>query len=934
MKTSGVRREPAVDFADLRGHLLETVHEPLPPSLPDRLELHLHGLNVPAGDVRLPRGLLHLFGHALHLLRSLEVGAQALQFHAQAFQLRAVLLLQHLRGWARGGRLLFLRQPGEVHRDGTCGRCSRRRPRLRRRAGRLAAGLRKVLEGLKATSEERDLHVLQHALAQDVGPRVPQDLLLRIQLTELLLHRSDLLPLLLGLPAETLQRLVPVALHREGLLRFGLVSPQLLLQRLDALDEALLLLEQLVHFRLELGRELLRPPARLLLQRLLQHRRLRLHVPQAARKLFGLELHSLLLAPPLALDLPHVVHAHGSAQLGKVPSDSLAQLRLHALQLLSQPLFLLAQAHCLRAERPQRGLGSLQLLLLLAELFLAPLQMRAALAGLGLYPADLVFERRQVSAAIVLQRVDLVKPAVNGGDPGLRSLQLCDVEAGGALARVARVHREVPVLRNGLTVQCHHLAAEAQVSGLPEREVAAVGHRVGEDDVAQEEFERLVVPLVEGDAVEREPQGALVVHEFREPGVQGRHAEVVQRQEGHGREHALLEVLHAPASCLGGVDDDRVQELSQRHVHGDVQALLRGLAEVHHATVHALDGVSQVMAYFGNLPLLLYLALSGGCVLDGVQQLLPLLLELLLLLGTTVRGRLEALELEGALLCLLRLLHRGLGRGLLGLLELGDPPLEVLLPCEALTLVVLCLGALRRQRRDLMLELPGVVTTGGRDALCLALHALELLPLLLREVELALPQVLGEHPLLALKLGLLLLELLELGLGPPGLALDLLGVGVQILDALLQEVDARASCHPLRVDFVELGARGCDSPIGLRRGEVRLRPLALGPLEAVAAALHRRPQGLALRRGCLPLLGGLVQLPRDAVEPEEVEFLLQVLALVLQPPEGVSLVLLLSHALLLVDGVALLREEVPGVVLLLGLLCRQALVLLTEGLRA
>mmetsp|Transcript_78339 Transcript_78339/g.229597 ORF Transcript_78339/g.229597 Transcript_78339/m.229597 type:complete len:540 (-) Transcript_78339:8-1627(-) len=342
----------------------------------------------------------------------------------------------------------------------------------------------------------------------------------------------------------------------------------------------------------------------------------------------------------------------------------------------------------------------------------------------------------------------------------------------------------------------------------------------------------------------------------------------------------------------------------------------------------------EVLADPQELALPLELALVGGGILNGVQQLLPLHLQLLFLLRAAVRDCLKALELTEALLRVPRLMLGGLARGLLSLLEFHEAALEVLLPSQALAPVVLRLRALGRRGRDLVLQLARCVAVGGRDALGLALDALKLLALFLCEAELALGKVVSQRLLLALKFCLLISELLKLGLGPASPALHLRSVAVEVLDALLQEVDARAGSHPLRVHLVELGAGRHDGALGLRGGQVRLRTLPLRPLQALAAALHGRAQLLTFGPRRLPLAPGLIQLPRDAVEPEEVELLLQISAFGLQAPVGVGLILLLDHPLLLIDSVALLREEVPGIVLLLGLLCRQTLVLLAEGLRA
>mmetsp|Transcript_125115 Transcript_125115/g.348154 ORF Transcript_125115/g.348154 Transcript_125115/m.348154 type:complete len:218 (+) Transcript_125115:411-1064(+) len=180
VETCSVGGEAPVDFAYLCRHLLEAVHEALPSGAAHCLELALHVLDLSPCDIRLARSGLHVLRYALQLLHGLQVWAEALQLHTQAFQFSTVLLLQHLgRRPCRGGPLLF-GQRGEINRNGPRSRCRRGRLLLlRRRTGRLGWLHCKVLQGLQAAAEQGHLHVFEHALPQDVRPRAAKHLLLR-----------------------------------------------------------------------------------------------------------------------------------------------------------------------------------------------------------------------------------------------------------------------------------------------------------------------------------------------------------------------------------------------------------------------------------------------------------------------------------------------------------------------------------------------------------------------------------------------------------------------------------------------------------------------------------------------------------------------------------------------------------------------------------
>mmetsp|Transcript_116019 Transcript_116019/g.374748 ORF Transcript_116019/g.374748 Transcript_116019/m.374748 type:complete len:375 (-) Transcript_116019:2076-3200(-) len=374
----------------------------------------------------------------MHLLGGLEVGDEALQLHAQALELRAVLFLQHLGSRANRSSLLLLGQRREVHRD-RAGAAGLRR-RLRWRAGRLARLRDQVLQRLQAALQQGHLHVLQHALPQDVRTRVAERPQLGAHVAHPLLDPEQLVPLLLGLSAEALQREVFGTLHLVALLGARLVALELRLQLLGAVRERALLLAELLDLGLELGQQHAPGAAGLLLEGLLQHLHLGVQVAEPARELVRAGLRGLVLAPPLALELPHIFHAHGGAELRVMACDSLAELCLDVPLLVTEVRLLLVKASHLGAQRLHHRAGARQLLLLLPELVLAPLQARPCLPSFGLSPLNLVAEGCHVAATVRLQGVDLVEPPVDSGHAAPGGLQPREVEAGGTLARGLRVH--------------------------------------------------------------------------------------------------------------------------------------------------------------------------------------------------------------------------------------------------------------------------------------------------------------------------------------------------------------------------------------------------------------------------------------------------------------------------------------------------------------
>lgn len=105
--------------------------------------------------------------------------------------------------------------------------------------------------------------------------------------------------------------------------------------------------------------------------------------------------------------------------------------------------------------------------------------------------------------------------------------------------------------------------------------------------------------------------------------------DVVERQEGLGLEHALLQHLDAAARRLLGVDDDGLHVLAEHLGDGHVVALVRGLAHVDHAVVHAGDVALEVLH-----DLLLLAAARLLVLVDArVAQLRRHLLQLRLQLG-------------------------------------------------------------------------------------------------------------------------------------------------------------------------------------------------------------------------------------------------------------------------------------------------------------
>mmetsp|Transcript_84138 Transcript_84138/g.238696 ORF Transcript_84138/g.238696 Transcript_84138/m.238696 type:complete len:1304 (-) Transcript_84138:58-3969(-) len=926
--------EAAVDLPYLARDLLEAVEELFLPGAAHGLELRLDVLDVLPSDVRLARRGLDVLGDALHLVDGLQVRAQPLEFHPEAVELGAVLVLEHLRRRARRCGLLLLRQEGEVHGDVRGALHGGGRPLLGRSARGLARRLREVLEGLEPAAEHRHLDVLQHALPQGVHARVEQGLLRRPEVPEALLHGHELLPLRLGHLAEARQALLLLALALQALLDFALVLLPLRLEGVPAPGAGGLLLAQLVDLRLELREGVLGRARDPLLQGRREHHQLGLYVAQSPRELVVASLACLPLFLPLPLELPHVVHAHCGAEPCEVAAHRLAEALFNAALLLAQPPLLEAEARGLGVEALDGCFDAAEVFHLLLQLLLAPVQLGLRLVGLALQAPDLVLEGGQVGGAARLGRVDHVQPAVDRLDPLLGRVELGQVELGRALARGVRVHGEVAVLGDGLARERHELAAEAQILQVSEGELPRVRHRVRDDRVTEEELERLRVLLVEGDAGQGEPQGAVVVHDSLEPRVRLGRPQVVQGQERHRREHALLEVAHALAGGRAGVDDDGVQVPADRDVHRDMQPLLRGDAEVDHPAVHARDGAHEALGDLRELALALQLALGRCAILDRVQQLLPLVVQLLLLLlagdgGAPQPRKLGAPLLGPGGLPLVRRAHR-----LLGLLQLGDALLEVAAPPGRLAEVPLGLRLLRRGGADLLLELAHAVAPRGGDAGCLLLQAVELLALLRREVELPLRDALADRALLGLELRLLLLQRLNLPLDLAVLLLVLLGVLVEVLHAALQEGEPAAGGDALRVQAVELRAGGHRRALGLRRREVRLRALPLRRLDLLAPRLELRLEAAALALRLAPRAARVLQLPGDPVEPEHEELAVEVALLGLEAPVLVRLVLLVLDALPLVDGVPLLGEEEPGVVLLLRLLGREPLVLLPVGLRA
>mmetsp|Transcript_21296 Transcript_21296/g.61532 ORF Transcript_21296/g.61532 Transcript_21296/m.61532 type:complete len:792 (+) Transcript_21296:81-2456(+) len=638
----GVGRQPAVDLANLPGDLFEAVEELIPPGLADRLELGVHVLDVPARQVRVVRGRLHVLGDALHLLLRLEVRAEALELHAQPLQLGAVLLLEHLGRGADGRGLLLLGQQAEVDRHRRGG--LRRRP-LRRRAGGLARLLREVLQRLGGAAQQRQLDVLEHALAQHVRARVLQGLLLRPDIAEALLHRHQLLALLLGLLAEPLQNLIPRSLHLQTLLDLLLVFLQLRLQRLDAFHVFLVRRPELIHLGLEFRHELRWGAQGPLLECLLKHGELGLQVALPPTNLVAARLGRFLLLPPLAVNPAHIVHAHGRAELGIVAGDGLANLRLKALMFLAELYLLLGQACGLWPLRFHSCLCCLELASLLPELVLAPLEPRSCLAGLCLGPSHFVLHRRQVRPTSGLQRVDLVEPPVDHPHTALGRLQLAEVEARGALTGGLGVHGQVAILRNRLASKSHHFAAKAHLLHITEGQVPTIGHGVGKHDVAQQEFKGPGKLLVEVDTVERKPQRALAVHKLLKPWVRGCRPQIVEGQEGHGGQHALFQVFHTSPGNLARLHHDRIQELAHGHVHCNVQPLLCWMAEIDHTAVHARNRAREVRADLRHLALALQLPFGRGDVLDRVHKLAPFVLQLLLLVSAAGGRPADALEL-------------------------------------------------------------------------------------------------------------------------------------------------------------------------------------------------------------------------------------------------------------------------------------------------
>mmetsp|Transcript_81937 Transcript_81937/g.206141 ORF Transcript_81937/g.206141 Transcript_81937/m.206141 type:complete len:232 (+) Transcript_81937:2155-2850(+) len=231
-----------------------------------------------------------------------------------------------------------------------------------------------------------------------------------------------------------------------------------------------------------------------------------------------------------------------------------------------------------------------------------------------------------------------------------------------------------------------------------------------------------------------------------------------------------------------------------------------------------------------------------------------------------------------------------------------------------------------------MLQLPHAVAAGCSDPLRLPLHALELLLLVGREPQLPLRHALPQFAFFCLQPALLLLQQVDLCLQLLALVDVLVVARLQVLDPLLQEVEAAPGRDTLRVEPVQLRPRLQHGPVRLLRRQVRLRALPVGGVDALLLRVQRCLHLASLARGLHPGGGRLVQLLGDAMEAEEVELALQAVARGLHPPVLVGLLLLVRHSLLLVEGVALFREEIPRVVLPLSFLGRQALVVLLEGL--
>mmetsp|Transcript_23018 Transcript_23018/g.66734 ORF Transcript_23018/g.66734 Transcript_23018/m.66734 type:complete len:469 (-) Transcript_23018:2634-4040(-) len=261
----GVRGEALVHVADLLGDLGETIQEASLTLPADLLETALDVLDISARHIGLLGSVRDALRHTGYLFDGLQIGAQPSQFHAQALELRTVLVLQELGRRAHGGRLLFLGQAAKVHGHVRRGFSRHGGSALGGRIGQLARCLSQILERLVASVQKWYLHILQHALPQQVRPRVAQRTLLGLQVAEALVEGHELLLLFLGLLPESGKRLFALALGVQA--RPDLVLPSLHLRAecVAAICELFLLPVHFHDFLLQLWEELLKQDSRVLL---------------------------------------------------------------------------------------------------------------------------------------------------------------------------------------------------------------------------------------------------------------------------------------------------------------------------------------------------------------------------------------------------------------------------------------------------------------------------------------------------------------------------------------------------------------------------------------------------------------------------------------------------------------------------------------------
>mmetsp|Transcript_86695 Transcript_86695/g.207555 ORF Transcript_86695/g.207555 Transcript_86695/m.207555 type:complete len:380 (+) Transcript_86695:1101-2240(+) len=365
-----------------------------------------------------------------------------------------------------------------------------------------------------------------------------------------------------------------------------LAVTDLLLQICRSARKLSFLAAQFLGLLAEIRSHLLRIFGRLLLERLLQHRDLSLVIPKPSCQLAGLLIHRFLLSPPLALQLPDILHAHGATEVLEVPSYSFADSRLDATLLLPKPPLLRGQTSRLGRQAAQGDLKLLQLLGFLRQLPLAPLQPRRRLRGLGLRLSRLLLQGRQVGPQRSIQRVDRIQPPVQRIQARLGGLHLGEVEASRTFLCSIRVHGQVSILGNRLPHECHNLAGDFQLPRLFKGHAPTIRHCVRNHDIPKDKVEGFRVHLVEGDTVQAQPESSLAVHQVLQARVEGGHSQVCHGQEGHGRQHSLLQVAHTCFCRFAVVHHDGVQELANGHIHRYVQPLLRGLAKIHDAPVH------------------------------------------------------------------------------------------------------------------------------------------------------------------------------------------------------------------------------------------------------------------------------------------------------------------------------------------------------------